>query len=110
MYYLTIDDFTIKFNFNTTDPGFSIRNSYKATTKSEIKQTLQKLWLTKDYFELCARFGFSRDEGTQVDEWAAHNVLYRLGIKRARTGHTDVNNSESKLRQFCYKVLALLHG
>ena len=50
---------------------------------------------------------YTRTTDSWVQEWAAHNVLYNLGIAMERTGTVDLSENESKFRLFCYRFLAI---
>lgn len=106
---IEIDNIYVYFKRSLVNPGYQVRGSYKLKTKSQIRKFLRNLWLTKDYIELCSIFKFTRSDKSQLEEIAAHNIMYKLSVFPNRTGDTDVNNNESKLSQFGYKILALLH-
>ena len=50
---------------------------------------------------------YSRSNESWFTEWRAHNVLYKAGIQKERTGSVDLNEDEGKFRLFCYKILAI---
>ena len=80
-----------------------IFNSYKVKRKRDMKRILMLI--------RCASFNrgifYSRKEKSWIREWKAHNILYKLGIKKERTESVDLNENESILRRFGYFILSL---
>ena len=80
-----------------------IFNSYKIKRKRDMKRILMLI--------KCASFNrgifYSRKEKSWIREWKAHNILYKLGIKKERTSSVDLNENESILRRFGYFILSL---
>lgn len=87
-------------------PCLHIENSYLLTTKRGIMGVLECIRDTKIYEDLKAA-GYNRTPKSEYQEWKAHNVLYRLGIARARTKSVDIDQNESKLRRFIYAILSI---
>lgn len=54
-------------------------------------------------------FGYKRTNAAWVTEWKAHNVLYKWGFKKDRTGSVDLNEDESTIRLIGYAILSLFH-
>ena len=83
--------------------SISIFNSYKIKRKRDMKFILTLIE--------CASFNrgifYSRSQNSWIREWKAHNVLYKLGIQRKRTGSVDLNEDETILRKFGYFILSL---
>ena len=50
----------------------------------------------------------NRTEKSMVREWVAHNNLYRLGIKKRRTGSVDLNYPQRWFEPFCYFILSIV--
>ena len=88
------------------NPCIHIENSYLITRGIDIKDALVFIHTTKKYKELKAS-GYTRTLTSEYREWKAHNVLYRLGIERARTAHVDIAQNESKFRRFVYALLSI---
>ena len=82
-----------------------IFDSYKIKRKRDMKRILMLI--------RCASFNrgifYSRNEKSWIREWKAHNILYKLGIKKASTQHTDLSENESVLRKFGYFILSLFY-
>lgn len=51
---------------------------------------------------------YTRSIKSLVEEWRAHNLLYKLGLFKSHTKDVDLNN-ESKVRLFIYKILSKLY-
>ena len=80
-----------------------IFNSYKIKRKRDMKRILMLI--------RCASFNrgifYSQKEKSWIRKWKAHNILYKLGIKKVSTQHTNLYENESKLRKFGYFILSL---
>lgn len=82
----------------------TIYDGYKIRGKKLKLQILQELLNT---YELIF-FEDKRTVKSFLREWQAHNVLYKLGLFKARTRDTDLDNNESRFRRFCYFFLSIL--
>ena len=49
---------------------------------------------------------YTRTTDSWVQEWAAHNVLYNLGIAPERTRTVDLSENESRFKLFCYRFFS----
>lgn len=96
--------FTVGFDFVTLN--ITIIDGFKAKTKAEIMKVLDVIHKTSCYSMLVKR-GYTRTIESEYQEWRAHNILYKLGILRERTGNIDISNNESKIRRFGYAVLSI---
>jgi len=83
-----------------------INNSYLIESKKDIKVMLTYIHNSRKYKRLQAR-GYTRTFESEYREWRAHNVLYKLGFKRDRTGSVDIDNNEPKWRRFVYAILSI---
>ncbi len=88
------------------NPCLHIENSYLITSKNGIKHTLETIRKTRMYKDLKAS-GYTRTPESEYQEWRAHNFLYRIGYKRERTKHVDIDQNESELRKFIYAILSI---
>lgn len=89
-----------------SNPCLYIKNSYLLKSRAAIKEALDFIHGTEGYKKLQAS-GYTRTAASEYREWRAHNVLYRLGIARARTGSVNIDQNESRLRRFGYAVLSI---
>ena len=89
------------------NPCIHIANSHLVSKKKDIIGVLNIIHLSDQYCEL-KKAGYTRTYMSEYREWKAHNILYRLGIMRKRTGTVDISQKESKLRRFGYAILSLL--
>lgn len=101
----TVGTMEVSFNFGNY-PCVSVKDSYKVSKRSDILKCLEKIHSTFEYKRL-QQSGYSRTLQSEYREWKAHNLLYRLGICRERTGSVDINQNESKLHRLCYLVLSI---
>lgn len=88
------------------DPGFSVTDSYRIASKKDIMHKLELLHASSEYW-LIRQYGYNRTLKSEYREWRAHNILYKLGIARKRTGTVDITQHESKLRRFAYAILSI---
>ena len=51
-------------------------------------------------------YTYSRSAKSWVEEWKAHNALYKLGIQPSRTKDVDLNEDETVLRKLGYCLLS----
>jgi hypothetical protein len=83
-----------------------IKNSYQIKKGKEIKEALKYIHLMDGYKDLQAK-GYTRTEKSEYQEWKAHNLLYRLGIARTRTGTCDIDQNEAMWRRAIYAILSI---
>jgi hypothetical protein len=96
--------FTIWFDLENLN--ITVIDGFKAKTKAEIMRVLEVIHTTSCYSMLVKR-GYTRTIESEYQEWRAHNILYKLGILKSRTGTVDLSNNESKIRRFGYSVLSI---
>ena len=88
------------------NPCISIKNSYLVTKNDDIKEVLKYIRGMDEYQKL-KDAGYTRTPDSEFQEWKGHNVLYKLGYKRSRTGSVDIDQNESKFRKFVYAILSI---
>ena len=80
-----------------------IFNSHKIKRKQDMEKILSIIQ--------CASFNrgifYTRSTKSWVRKWKAHNILYKLGIKKERTKSVNLNEKETMLRKFGYFILSL---
>lgn len=54
-------------------------------------------------------YTYSRSVQSWINEWKAHNLLFKLGVAPARTRDVDLNEDETMLRRVGYFLLSLLY-
>lgn len=54
-------------------------------------------------------FTYSRSAQSWINEWRAHNLLFKWGIEPARTRDVDLDENESTIRKIAYVLLSLLY-
>ena len=79
-----------------------IKDSYKITSKSEMKEVLYAI---QHKHQECNTF--KRSYNSLIAEWRTHNRLYRLGYKRQRTGDVDLNYPLKWYVEFAYRILGI---
>ena len=85
---------TVKFNSKTNN--IKIQNSYFVERKDEMIKFLSKMDL-----EL-----IDRSITSCLNEWIAHNRLYKLGIFKSRCKDCDLSANESLFRRIWYWILS----
>ena len=91
----------IQFNSN----NIHIKNSFRITTTREMLKLLKLIRIAAYNRGIV----YQRENNSWLREWKAHNVLYKLNIKRDSTKSVDINEGESKGRRFGYFLLSLLY-
>ena len=79
-----------------------IKDSYKITSKSEMKEILYAI---QHKHPECNTF--KRSYNSLIAEWRTHNRLYRLGYKRERTGDVDLNYPLKWYVELAYRILGI---
>ena len=86
---------------STRDNGkIHITDSFKAL-KDDILDIIKEL---REKYPINEVLNNRTDESLRW-EWLAHNLLYKLGLFKARTKDLGLEFPQSKLLQFCYKIL-----
>lgn len=96
-YLLVYKDFKIIISAD----NINIENSYKITSKKEIREILDYII---NHYE--CEVTKHRTLNSMLNEWVAHNNLYILHIARERTGSVDLNYPQEKLVSICYWFLS----
>ena len=91
-------------NIIVTENNIHIENSYKIKYKEDMQELLEEYRhkYNKDTF-----YNYiinKRSIKSMCYEWAAHNLLYTLGMFKAHTKDVDLDN-EPPYRIFCYYIL-----
>lgn len=89
-----------------SNPCIHIENSHIVTDKTDILKTLNYIHNTDEYKKLL-EIGYKRTLKSEFYEWVGHNVLYRFGILKKRTGSVDIDNNEPIWRRIVYAFLSL---
>jgi hypothetical protein len=87
--------------------NITITNSYHFNSK-QMNDILDYI-MNKDYFRMLAAAGFTRSKESLLREWKAHNILYRWGYEKERTGSVDFSQYESRIRRIGYLILSILY-
>ncbi len=88
------------------NPCLHIKNSYLIRGKNNIERYLRFIHRTDEYKKLCS-VGYTRTFKGEINEWAGHNVLYRLGYKPHQTGSVDIDQKEPYWRRIFYNILSI---
>lgn len=90
-----------------TNDCLTIYNSYQITSTSDMEKFLVGLRYNSGASSECIIF--KRSLYSMIDEWKAHNLLYKFGLFRSHTKDVDIDN-ESKCRKFFYKILSKIYN
>ena len=82
-----------------------IFDSYKIKRKRDMKGILKIV----QYASFNRGIFYTRKMSSWIREWKAHNILYKMGIKRTSSKDTDLCETESKKRRFIYFILSLFY-
>ena len=85
-----------------------VKNSYKIKYSDDIENLL-KIICNNPAFSEFKIAGYKRTLSSMRREWEAHNLLYKFGIFKTRTGSTDLDNNESFIRKAGYTVLSFIY-
>ena len=89
-----------KITFYISDNNCHIVDSY--LIRDEIKELFLKTYLLlEDVFK-------TRSFKSYMNEWRAHNILYKWNVARKRTKDVDLNINESLFRRIGYCIISNL--
>ena len=88
--------------------NIQIKDSYRINNALDLEMAVEDI-MGSVYFEKLAAAGYTRTSKSLIREWRAHNVLYRWGYEKERTGTVDFSQHESRFRRFCYFFLSWLY-
>ena len=54
-------------------------------------------------------YTYSRSNQSWINEWKAHNLLYKCGVSPNRTRDVDLNEDETSIRELGYSLLSILY-
>ena len=97
--------------FSTIDSknlNICVKNSYKIKYSDDIENLLKIINNSPTFIEFKIA-GYKRTLSSMWREWEAHNLLYKFGIFKTRTGSTDLDNNESFIRKAGYAVLSFIY-
>ena len=89
--------------YNTESKNIHIHNSYLIKNKQIKKAILEEI---NSYLKN-ENIIFKRSLNSQLSEWSAHNILYKMNLWVNRTAHVDINENETWWRKMLYSVLAI---
>ena len=85
-----------------TKSCISIENSCKVHDDKDKKEVLSHL------LNMFPEFGEHRKMGDLIDEWRAHNILYRWGVQIHRTGTVDLEARQDPFHRLGYWLISKL--
>lgn len=91
-------DYHIDYRFNPYKKNLKILDSYKI---NDIKIMRSFLFDHIGYVR-----AINRSVDSCINEWVAHNRLYKMGLYKDHCTDTDLSKNESKFRRFCYYILS----
>jgi hypothetical protein len=86
----------VTYKYNKKTNNIKVLNPHELTTKAEILAYLNTLPL-----ELV-----NRSKKSCLNEWIAHNRLYKLGLFKTHTVDCDLSKDEKLRRRICYWFLS----
>ena len=95
------NDRAIEYSFDKKN--IHIKDSHLITNKEDMCAILGEIRL------ISARQGYFYDRNAKswINEWCAHNRLYKLGIAKTRTGSVDLCETEHWLKRLAYSIFAI---
>lgn len=79
-----------------------IKDSYKVSSKSEMKEMLYAIQYRHPECKT-----FNRSYESLISEWRTHNRLYRWGFKRNHTADVDLDYPLKWYMKLAYKILGI---
>lgn len=86
----------VDYKYNKKTNNIKIIDSYKVTSKRLMKLNLYCMPLHK----------VNRSVKSCLNEWIAHNRLYKLGLFKDRCKDCNLTMNESIFRKICYWLLS----
>ena len=77
----------------------------KDSSKVKNKKSMESILKIARNMALKKGCHYKRTNKSWIQEWRAHNLLYKLHLFETHTKDTDLEECESKFRLFCYKIL-----
>lgn len=102
-------ELTVTFSLNKNNPFFTVKDSYLIVRRKDIELCLTKIREEPEYKFLQEKCGYKRTFISELREWEAHNMLYRMRILRSRTGDSDIDQKESWFRRLGYFFLSKIY-
>lgn len=99
----TVENFKVTFDYKNLN--IHIQDSWQVKDAGVLEGAINAITVSI-YFDKLAAAGFTRSKKSLLREWRAHNVLYRWGYKKERTGSVDFNQNESLGRRIGYFFLS----
>ena len=85
-----------------TSNNINIKDSYKVTERSEMREILYAIQHAKPECNV-----FKRSYNSMISEWRTHNRLYRWGYQKSRTKDVDINYPLKWYVELAYKILGI---
>lgn len=99
---------TVFSSIDSKNLNICVRNSYKIKYSDDIENLLKIISNSPTFIEFKIA-GYKRTLSSMQREWEAHNLLYKLGIFKASTESTDLENNESFILKTGYAVLSFIY-
>lgn len=77
----------------------------KDSSRVKDKKSMESILKIARNIALKKGYHYKRTNKSWIQEWRAHNLLYKLHLFEIHTKDTDLEECESKFRLFCYKIL-----
>ena len=97
----------LKITVDYKNLNIHIQDSWKIDNAKELNSVIDDLMKGERFTKLAAA-GYTRTKASLIREWKAHNVLYRWGYEKERTGSVDLDQNESRKRRIAYFFLSWL--
>ena len=79
-----------------------VNDSY-AVAKADIADWVKQIKSFGESYD----YTYTRTDKSWINEWKAHNVLYKWGIEPDRSKHVDLDEGETLLIRICYFLLSI---
>jgi hypothetical protein len=86
-----------------TDYNIHIEDSYKISKRKDIIDIMD--WIYDNYDNKVIQ---NRTKSSCINEWIAHNNLYKLGLFKSHTVSVDIDYPQKWYMPIIYKLLSLI--
>jgi hypothetical protein len=92
-------------DFTITPNNIHIYDSCRITKKDDMLAILKSIREVANEQNIT----YKRTDKSWLAEWRAHNFLFEKEVEEGRTASVDLNEDETPLRLFLYRIISLFY-
>ena len=104
----SFDQFIKVYFSDANTNSFTVYRSYEIKRSKFIKEALKSIHKTSQYKKLVSN-GYNRTLRSEVREWKANNIRYKLHIDQIRTQHTNFYSDIPRIKRIKNLLLSCLY-